>query len=511
MAETSHPQLVASGTLAKTPFAHLLVYLDQRRLSGTLAIWPQDLSDQGRQEERILFRLGRPTAARLLQPASSLESGLNPLFILRDAPYAFYNGDLLGPSEGRLEGNVDPFALIARSLRESARDEVVDAVVEQLGDAKLRIQPQSDLERYNFISKERALVELVLAEPAPVETLIRNSGLESRLAKRVLYLLAITHAIAVYDEQPPEENLSKPEIEKPPETPKKQPSVRPSPPRGIPQPSESLRPKKNSSHELMMNSIPPAPQALDNEAREQWEEIRELSRTIDKLNYFEMLKIETNTPPDEVRKAFFTLAKRWHPDRLSEPLLPLKTQVEVVFGYLSQAHQCLTNEQERLQHLRTIKEGGGTPAAQRALQQVLDCAMAYQRVEVLAKKREYDQALQLLERILTLSASEADYHAMHAWLLLQKHPEGDAPLKEMLNATEKALKLNKDHERAIYYRGLVLKRMKREEEALKFFRRAAELNPKNLDALREVRIASMRKGERRESQKGLFSSLFKKK
>jgi tetratricopeptide (TPR) repeat protein len=142
---------------------------------------------------------------------------------------------------------------------------------------------------------------------------------------------------------------------------------------------------------------------------------------------------------------------------------------------------------------------------------VLDGAMAYQRVEVLARKREYDKALELLERVVNLSGDEADYHAMQAWLLLQKYPEGEAPFKQMISATDKALKLNKDHERAIYYRGLIFKRMKREADALKFFRRAAELNPKNLDALREVRIATMRKGDKNDAQKGLFAGLFKKK
>jgi tetratricopeptide (TPR) repeat protein len=260
-----------------------------------------------------------------------------------------------------------------------------------------------------------------------------------------------------------------------------------------------------------MKTVPPPPAGLDAETEQRWEEIRKLAVKIDELNYFEMLKVEPNTPPNEIRSAFFALAKKWHPDRLPEALLPLKPQVETVFGYLSQAHQCLSNEQERQNHIRSVKEGGGTPAADRLMQKVLDGAMAYQRVEVLARKREYDKALELLERVINLSGDEADYHAMQAWLLLQKYPEGEAPFKEMIDATDRALKLSKDHERAVYYRGLILKRMKRDADALKFFRRAAELNPKNLDALREVRIATMRKGEKNSSQKGLFTGLFKKK
>jgi hypothetical protein len=36
--EMTTPEPIATGTLAKTPFPHLLVYLDQKKLSGTLAL-----------------------------------------------------------------------------------------------------------------------------------------------------------------------------------------------------------------------------------------------------------------------------------------------------------------------------------------------------------------------------------------------------------------------------------------------------------------------------------------
>ncbi len=528
MADRPQPELIASGTLSKTPFGHLLVYLDQHRLSGTLAVWPEKTSEKQQGQDRILFRLGRPIAARLVEPASALDQGLIPLFERRNAPYSFYNGDLLGPSEGRLESQIDPFALIMQSLRESMRNDVVQAVLTPLHGARLRVQPTVQFERYRFSPSEMGLVELLLAEPTDVETLVADSGLDPLLGRNIVYLLLITRAVTLYDESRENQaeatrmrrssKVTHPEIHAPPEidtdhqhSPKPSRSNRPSPLPRSSSPSQPAAKRRESSRELLLKTIPPPPADLDAETRHRWEEIRELAEKIDELNYFEMLNVESNTAPNEIRSAFFALAKKWHPDRLPEALLPLKPQVDMVFGYLSQAHQCLSNEEERLKYIRSVKEGGGTPASDRLMQKVLDGAMAYQRVEVLARKHEYDKALELLERVISLSGDEADYHAMQAWLLLQKHPEGDAPFKEMINATEKALKLNKDHERSIYYRGLILKRMKRDADALKFFRRAAELNPKNLDALREVRIATMRKGEKNGTQKGLFAGFFKKK
>lgn len=557
MSDSSHLELIASGTLLKSPFAHLLVYLEQHQLSGTLAVWPEEESERDRGQDRILFRRGSPIAVRLLESADSIEESMYPLFIRKHAPYAFYKGDLLGPKTGRLETKVDSYALIAQSLRKSARDDIVDLVLQQLKTAKLRMQPDVNLDRYKLASKEKALIELLLAEPADVFSLVKGSGLEPHFGRRIVYLLMITNAVTIYNETnlsiPPSQaapshrkrtisdigfGLSRTSIRSKPNsdpvqedssvqrpsgtmvTETKQPAD-PVEKEGTSQEGVGMKRKERvsrvsrisriSSHDVLMQSVSPAPLGLDDETRQRWEEIRELAKQIDKLNYYEMLGVERKTPPDEVRDAFFGLAKKWHPDRLPEALLELKPQVDTIFGYLSQAHQCLTNEQEREKYLRSVKEGGGTPATDRLMQRVLDGAMAYQRVEVLARKHEYDRALQLLRRVLEMSDGEADYHAMLAWLLYNKHKGKDAPFTEMINATDQALRLNANHEQSNYYRALILKRMGKNHEALKYFKKVSDINPNNLDALREVRLATIRKGDKVDSQKGLFSSLFKKK
>jgi hypothetical protein len=48
-------------------------------------------------------------------------------------------------------------------------------------------------------------------------------------------------------------------------------------------------------------------------------------------------------------------------------------------------------------------------------------------------------------------------------------------------------------ERAYFYRGMLHKRMDNATAAVKDFKQASELNPRNLDALREVRLYAMRK------------------
>ena len=89
------------------------------------------------------------------------------------------------------------------------------------------------------------------------------------------------------------------------------------------------------------------------------------------------------------------------------------------------------------------------------------------------------------------------------------NPTDPAPTDEMLAALDRALKLNPDSERAHYYRGVVLKRLKRDNEALLHFRTASQLNPRNVEAARELRLAMMRRESRPPPPTGLLSKFLK--
>ena len=64
----------------------------------------------------------------------------------------------------------------------------------------------------------------------------------------------------------------------------------------------------------------------------------------------------------------------------------------------------------------------------------------------------------------------------------------------MLDAADRALRIAPNHDRAHYARAMVLRRQGDEPKAMEAFRAAAAANPKNIDAVREVRLADMRAG-----------------
>ncbi len=579
---TSEIKTIAKGNLVKTPFAHLLIYLDQHELSGTLALWPEVVeTTEVDDADLILFRGGWPVSAVLKQQTETLEAGLLRFFTVERAGYVFYEGNLLAGRPGRLDGKRDPLAVVAQSLRGSTRDEVIDALLKRLGESKLRIQPRAEIARFKLDPKERGLVELLQAEPSDMAYLVRNTALPERRSKRLIYLLLITNAVTIYEE-PPEE-LGAEDLEPEPETgfPAAEPSsarpanvgahspmseprppaYEPRPPISEPRPPayeprqssraprkqspaqfsiapeeveaeigplfsqsppsgagrrDSLAPNLNISHDSRLGLVPPPPGSLPLEMKRRWVEIKKTVENIEHINYFQMLGVKKEAPPEEVRDSFFALAKKWHPDRLPQELQPLKPQVEAVFAYYSEANACLSDDEQRATYLQSVREGGGTPAAERLMQRTIEGALTFQKVEVLVRQHRTEEALELLDHIIEMTGGESDYFAMRGWLLLQRHKGADAPFETMLTCVDKALKMDNRHERAHLTKGLILKRMGRDQEALRHFKTVSEINPKNVDAMREVRIASMRKGpggkaKSTEEGGGLFGGLFKKK
>lgn len=542
---------IASGNLEKTPFPHLLVYLEQRALSGTLAVWPDrsdgaEPSDKG--QDRILMLKGKPVGARLMAPATDLQAGLLRIFARRNAPYAFYEGNLLGSTEGRLSGRLDPLALIAEALRgDDVPDEVVAGVLGRLGKARLGLTGATVVERLGLTPTEDSMIAALKRQPATIAELVAAGSAPQMRALRTVYLLVVSKAVspvktAAVDGPSPAGAPPAGEPSPPPPPPPTAPSstetgrdgqVHPAvlPDNQVPEAARHAAVLPESEHprgsqgETGLSNIPPPPVTLDGELRQRWLEIVTKGKLIDNQNYFEMLGVSRGAKGDEAKTAYLRLAKVWHPDRLPAELAGLKPYAQMIFSHLSEAHNTLTDEKERIKYVQTVREGGGTPATDRMMQRILESALEYERVLVMTRKHQYPEALEALEQILKVVKDEPDYHAMYAWLLLQKNPQKAgtrAPYDDMLAAVDTALGLHAQHEKANLYKAQILRRMGRTRDALEYYRQVAKINPNNVEAAREVRIATMRgqslgpsphgKGKRKKPKEepGLLGKLFKR-
>ena len=72
--------------------------------------------------------------------------------------------------------------------------------------------------------------------------------------------------------------------------------------------------------------------------------------------------------------------------------------------------------------------------------------------------------------------------------------DGARATQDRLLMLDRAVQMNESCEKAFFYRAMLHKRLGNDRQASRDFRKSADLNPRNLDSLREVRLYEMRKG-----------------
>jgi len=246
--------------------------------------------------------------------------------------------------------------------------------------------------------------------------------------------------------------------------------------------------------------------------------IEEKADSIEREDFYKMLGIKTDAGAGDIQGAYFKLAKTWHPDRVSPEIADLKDLVQKIFTKLNEANSTLNDSQKRAEYNAQIMQGGGSDEDQRKVAAVIDAALEFQKAEVLMRKNDLAGAENYAARAVNADPDQIDYITLLAWV--QASRRGDPPpMKEgteskfyddIIATLDGVLKKDADHERALFYRGVLQKRAGREAKAIRDFRMVAELNPKNIDALRELRLNQMRKDAKKEKEGGLLGKIFKK-
>jgi DnaJ-like protein/tetratricopeptide repeat protein len=534
--KTARPAATASGTLARTPFLHLLVYSLDKKLTGSIELLSPDkrsvvvVFDAGQPAKvrtsepiaylgRVLRDLGHLTEDQLtrsltelakskaLRPTmhgellvgqgvideAKLQEGLREQLarklrhagaLVADTVYAYYpDFDALRGWGGDGVG-IDPIPLLWSMLVEHPPWDHVTSALDRVATCPLRLKPNADLTRLHLGPEELQAATTLRARAAPVPEFAGLAGLNDHAARLLAYLLLVTKQVDALAPAPAASVAPAPrDPSRPPPT---QRSITPAAPTATP----SGRP----SAPFRLSAPPPS---LHQELAERWREITERAKTIDRTDYFMMLDVARDATSDEVEAAFFALVKRWHPDRLPPELAPVRDVCSRVFARMSEAHATLTDSQRRANYMRLLADGSGSPEMQATVAKVIEAATAFQKADVCFRRNDFVQAETFCRKAVDDDPTQPDYLAMLAWLISLK-PENQAPAKavESIKMLERAISMSDRCERAYYWRGMLFKKLGKNEAAYKDFRHAAELNPRNIDAAREVRLYTMRGGRR---------------
>lgn len=530
----------AKGDLVKTPLAHLIVFIADKKLQGSLVLHGDDGSTS-----TVYFASGAPAKVRTSYPGTHLGRVLLQLGYIDDdlldativemqqtgtlhgqllrsmgaideaqlvaglreqmmrrilkifekvgdvTTYAFYGDvNLLDDYGGPEVTPIDPYRVVWEGMHLRPNDSSIDPTLARLGAAPIGINNQADFRRFGFGPPEGKVIELLAVRPMSVVQVLDLSVMPVRQIKLLVYVLLITKGIVVMPVQT-SAPARKPQASDPSisaQTPDSNRSGSDPGPvstrQGVPMARVKL---KKAAVASTTQATPPSGPTR--------EEILERAKQIEGENLFQALGVEKDATADVVRSAYFALAKQWHPDRLPESHADVRDAAAKVFARMSDAFQTLSDPDKRAQYLEALAKGTTESDEQAKVQQVIEATIEYQKAEVYLRKHDLGKAFKSAQKAYEGDPEQAHHVALYAWILAQQPDAQEAKnFEPSMTLLDQAIKLNPRCEQAFLYRAMLCKQMGKASVALRDFKTVVELNPRNIEANREVRLATMRGG-----------------
>ncbi|HEY1817382.1 MAG TPA: DnaJ domain-containing protein [Kofleriaceae bacterium] len=246
----------------------------------------------------------------------------------------------------------------------------------------------------------------------------------------------------------------------------------------------------------------PMPRVKRNTAAAQETEslIRERLALLDRgTDHFLLLGITQDASADVTRAAYFTLARKLHPDRLASlGIADAQRDAQRLFAQINTAFAILNDPVKRLEYMQTLGRGGesavraedekATATAMRAMHG----EEAFRRGEMALRREQLDQALQEFTTALELQPTEPEYIAMLAWTKFAASTDKASIAAETRGKLTRAADQSDRSPAARFYLGRVERILGREREALSHFQEVLRIKPNHAEASSEIRVLEAR-------------------
>ncbi|MDH7511428.1 MAG: DnaJ domain-containing protein [Clostridiales bacterium] len=232
------------------------------------------------------------------------------------------------------------------------------------------------------------------------------------------------------------------------------------------------------------------------EAQEKIEEILKFREKITSMNYYQILHVGKEASEDEIKKAYFQLARKFHPDRFDRSVNDhYRVRIGEVFDAVTKAYRTLSDKALRKEY--DAKSPAAAKEDSRDFSRRAD--VKFRQAKTLYNLGRHEDALILLEEALSLKRDKADYFLLLA-MTEAKIPSYHRKAEEHFL---KARELEPWNPEAYVGLGLLYKKEGLLAKATKSFQKALELDHDHDLARRE--LEALGKGAKKRGLKGLFS------
>jgi DnaJ-domain-containing protein 1 len=217
-------------------------------------------------------------------------------------------------------------------------------------------------------------------------------------------------------------------------------------------------------------------------------------------DHFQLLGVAQDVSPDELRKAYLTLARQLHPDRLTALGIPDDGKhAQRLFAQINAGFAILCDPARRAHYLDVLRRGGdaGVRAdearTEELARRILDAEEAFRRGEQALERDQPRAAVVELERAVRLNPDEADHHALLAWSQFCAAPDKLAIAATTRRQLDQAIQRAPGAVTARFCLGRVERMLGRDQEAVRHFRDVLARSPGHAGAAAELRVIEARR------------------
>jgi curved DNA-binding protein CbpA len=215
--------------------------------------------------------------------------------------------------------------------------------------------------------------------------------------------------------------------------------------------------------------------------------------------------VKTSTD-DQIREAYFALAKRTHPDRFSGASDAVRRVAEEVFAVISQAYETLGHRDRRNEYLRAERDKARDQKDVEEGERALKAELSFQKGISMLRKKSHGEAAELFKEAVAQYPDEGEYHAYLGWALYLADPQASGRSELARNHMLRGRKLAPSSDKPYLFLGRLYKAEGKDSVAEKMFQKVIELDPDCVDAIRELRLIDMR----RQRSKGLVRRILRR-
>lgn len=251
---------------------------------------------------------------------------------------------------------------------------------------------------------------------------------------------------------------------------------------------------------FILGALSPKPSAL-------LQEIATAHAEMANQDHYAFLGVGREAKADDVRKAYFDHAKRWHSDRFAgTDLGKYREMADALFRRADEAQKTLSDPQQRADYdvmLDRAKRGLPTDVGV-----VLEAESLFRKAQMFVRRGQAGAAEPVLAEAIAMNKGEAEFYAYHGYALFAA--KGTSAAAEANAEINKALEMNPKLDSAYEFLGKIARVEGKLDVAVKHLKRALELNAKNREAERELRFVQTQLAKAPQSSGGLLSKLLKR-